>query len=205
MCRDMIVISPKVTLISTVADQEVWTRLLTRTWQQDPNECAEKIKFRASRDGPSIYAQVEATQAQLSAARARRGHDPVQATIDQPKTLQATVSIPIGTSGQVEAWLPQVMNKLTTNGLIPISRSTQEDGLGVREWKPLYDADGTWLQKVVVQFRDEQELRRAHRVLQGKRVSISGHEAAITVESKYIDLERGTRDQAEQDMETEDL
>jgi len=85
--------------------------------------------------------------------------------------------------------MPRVMDKVAAGGLVPLQRARCEDGLGIREWRPLYDYEGRWLQKVIVQLKDEAELRRLHRTVHGLRVAIAGHEAAVEVESLFLDLD----------------
>ena len=50
------------------------------------------------------------------------------------------------------------------------------------------DAEGHWTQKVIVQCKDEKELRKLHRAVHGKRVTVGRQEAMTAVESLYMDL-----------------
>ena len=101
------------------------------------------------------------------------------------------MKIPLGCTGPLEQWMPKVMERIAAIGLVPLTPTLAADGLGVREWRPIFDADGTWLQKILVQCADEQELRRLHRTVQGSRISFGGHEAAIELESLYVNLDEG--------------
>lgn len=61
----------------------------------------------------------------------------------------------------------------------------------VHEWRPLFDAEGGWLQNVAVQLQSEQELRRLHHQIHGMRLCMGGFEAAVGVDSQFISLDDG--------------
>ena len=48
--------------------------------------------------------------------------------------------------------------------------------------------DGDWLQVVLVQFSTEQELRTTYNAIHGKGILIDGHQAALDMQSQFIDL-----------------
>ena len=114
----------------------------------------------------------------------------------KPRTLQATMTVPIGITGNVELWLKNVMEKLAAEGGLRINRTQQEDGLHLREWRPIMDADGSWTQQVLIQLADEGELRRLHKTLQGRNVSVGGFQAPINIESLYVDLQANRQGKA---------
>ena len=137
-----------------------------------------------------VFAQVEASKEMIAMTKARKGHAPVPLTIDQPRTLQATVHIPIGTEGNLEQWIAGIMQKLASDSLIPLKKAEGEYGLGLREWRPIYDAEGSWTEKVLVQCTDEVELMRLHGTMHGKRINIGGYSAAVDVKSIFAELSR---------------
>ena len=57
--------------------------------------------------------------------------------------------------------------------MVGLTRATGEKGLGLREWRPLFNAEGAWTEQILVQVADESELRRMHASLQGKHVNVS--------------------------------
>ena len=192
LCREMLAISPKLLLVRTLEDAEVWQASLTKSWRQDPNKSGVRLRFRANREG-STFAQAEATPAQITAARARKGHASLDISPSNPKTLQATIHMPINTTGPLESWIQSLLAKFASENHVALKRSTLSEGLGVREWKPLFDAEGKWMYKVLVQLGDEHELRLLHRSLQGKRMALGGHEGLLEVTSDYVDLDNKWR------------
>ena len=80
------------------------------------------------------------------------------------------------------------MGKLAAQSLVALTRATGETGLGIREWRPLFDVEGAWTEKILVQCSDEAELRRMHTTLQGKQVNIGGFRTSVGVQSHYADL-----------------
>ena len=193
LCSGMLVVKPKLVLVATTAEDETWKASLTSSWKNDPTCTGEKIRHRPSRKIGTVFAQVQATAAQISNAKARKGHEAVEPRADQPKTLQATIHIPTAITGNFDNWLPKMMSKISTSGSIPLSKTTLENGLGFGEWRTLHDVEGRWMQCVLVQLTNGQELRHLHRLLQGARIAINGHEAALEVSSPLVLLDAGGR------------
>ncbi|CAK0903261.1 unnamed protein product [Prorocentrum cordatum] len=160
--KDVLVLSAKVLVISTWADSAVWGHHLTGIWRSDPMCTCERIRHRRSRDGLATYAQIAATASQLSAARARGGHAAVAGDPAKPMTLQATVHIPLGTTGPLEDWLPAALSRATAQqGLPTLRRAGDDAGLRMHEWRPLRDVEGRWMGNVVVQLATEAEIRHS--------------------------------------------
>ena len=88
-----------------------------------------------------------------------------------------------------------MMTKISTVGSIPPSRASTVDGLGFGEWRPIHDAEDKWMQCVLVQLNNGQELKQLHRLLQGAKIAIDGREAALEVTSSLVRLDAGGRHQ----------
>lgn len=195
LCASMVVVKPKMILAITMAGDDNWKSSLTSSWLNDPLVTGEKLRHRPSRKIGTIFAQTQATAAQISNSRARKGHEALEPRSDQPKTLQATIHIPTGAAGDLEQWLPRMMTKISTAGSIPLSRASTVDGLGFGEWRPIHDAEDKWMQCVLVQLNNGQELKQLHRLFQGAKVAIDGCEAALEVTSSFVRLDAGGRRQ----------
>ena len=192
LCSGMLVISPKLlVVVCTRAEDGVWKQSLTESWKADPNTTGEKLWLRKSRGDGSIFAQTQATAAQISAARARKSHSHIVGSIDKPKTLQANIRIPIGAIGNLTVWLDECMQQVATQTSIPLQKSHLGEGINIHEWRPLFAVEAGWLHSVVAQLHSELELRHLHRLIHGMRVGVGGHEAAIEVGSQFISLEDG--------------
>jgi hypothetical protein len=188
LCAGMLPITPRLLLVRTNAVSTVWQHSLTESWQSDPTMTGEKLRHRPSRGGQSVFAQVAATTAQLAAARARKGHAPLNANLLQPQTLQATIQIPLGTAGAFDDWLPRIMSAVSAAAGKMLTRAIADDGLQPGEWRPLFDMEGRWMNAILVQFDSEVALRAAHHAVHGKGVHINGFLAALEVESTFLDL-----------------
>ena len=188
LCNGMLTYSSRLIIVDTRAEEGTWSMALTDTWKRNPLVTGEKLRFRASSGRGGVFAAVQATAAQIAGAKARSGHAAVTPTKERPQTLQATIDIPVGACGNFEQWVPEVMDKIATATAIRLTHSQREDGLGFGEWKLIFDAEGRWLRKILVQVQDAQQLRGLHKLLQTARVSIEGHEAALEISSRYVAL-----------------
>ena len=183
-----LVISPRLLLVETRSDASTWSTSLTTSWQQNPNTSGIKIRYRASSNTRTLFAQVQATAADIAAVKARKGHTHSKPSLDNPPTLQATISMPLGTCGPSEHWLPMFMQQVATTNQLPLQASTAEAGLDIHRWKAISTYDGAWTGKVIVQLSNVDELRRLHRSLHGQGIEIQHHVAGIFVDSDHIDL-----------------
>ena len=112
------------------------------------------------------------------------------------RTLQAMIHMPLGMTGTVDQWLTAIWSKTASQGFPRIKRAGDEQGLGMREWRPLVDAEGRWLRKVVVQLPSADELRRLHGLIHGLSIRINGHDAVFEVTSQYMDLDGGGQERS---------
>ena len=135
-----------------------------------------------------LFAQVQATAADIAAVRARKGHTHSKPTLDNPPTLQATISMPLGTCGPSEHWLPMFMQHVAATNQLPLQASTAEAGLDIHRWKAISSYDGAWTCKVIVKLANVDERRKLHRFLYGQSIEIQHHVAGIYVDSDHIDL-----------------
>ena len=67
-----LVISPRLLLVETRSDAPTWSANLTAAWQHNPNTSGIKIRYRPSTNTKPLYAQVQATAADIAAVRARK-------------------------------------------------------------------------------------------------------------------------------------
>jgi hypothetical protein len=155
-------------------------------------QSVDRLRRRPSTFNGITFAQIDATQAQVTASRLRGGFSSVSPSKGQPMTLQATIAVNIGTTGPVDSWVSSFMTKIAVDTKIPIVKTQQTNGgLDFGEWKSMEDHEGRWLKKVVVQLSSEEELRTMHRMIHGKRIAFGGGDGAIQVESSYVDLDLG--------------
>ena len=69
-----LVISPRLLLVETRTDAPTWSSNLTAAWEHNPNTSGIKIRYRPSTNTKPLFAQVQATAADIAAVRARKGH-----------------------------------------------------------------------------------------------------------------------------------
>ena len=187
--------SPQLLLIETRVDMRTWNDSLTATWKTDPANSGIKVRYRPSSQIRRAFAHIEATAADIAAVRARKGRVGSNPSIQDPPTLQATISIPLGTCGPLEQWLPAFMEQVAAANNIPLQRSTTEHGLDIHKWRPIMTYHGNWTGKVVIQLASQQEVGQLHASIHGKGVEVQKHLAGITVDSLHIDL--ATQSQSE--------
>ena len=189
-----LVISPRLLLVETRTDAPTWSSNLTAAWEHNPNTSGIKIRYRPSANAKPLFAQVQATAADIAAVRTRKSHAHSKPTLSNPPTLQATITMPLGTCGPSEQWLPMFMQQVATTNNIPLQASTSDAGLDIHRWKPVTSYDGTWTGKVLVQLANVDELHHLRRTLHGQGIEIQHHVAGIFVDSDHIDLSsRATR------------
>ena len=188
LCWSTLVISPRLLLVETRTDATTWSTSLTSSWDHNPNTSGIKIRYRPSTNTKPLFAQVQATTADIAAVRARRSHSHSQPTLSNPPTLQATITMPLGTRGPLEQWLPIFMQKVATTNNLPLQASTTEHGLDIYKWKAVSNYEGAWSGKVLVQLANTDELHRMRRTLHGHSIEVQQHVAGIFVDSDHIDL-----------------
>ena len=196
LCWSTLVISPRLLLVETRADNHAWSSNLTAAWQHDPTTAGIKIRYRPSSNTNTTFAQVQATSADIAAVRARKNHAPSRPTLQNPPTLQATISMPVHTCGLLDQWLPDSMQRVATTNNLPLQASTTNSGLDVHRWRALMGYDSSWTGKVLVQLANAQELRQLHKTLHGQGIDIQQHTAGISVESDHVDLRLPTTQSA---------
>ena len=181
-------ISPRLMLIETRTDEETWNSSLTAAWQHNPTTAGIKVRYRPSLQMKTPFAQVAATASNIAAVRARKGHAPSSPTLRSPQTLQVTITMPLGTCGPLEQWLPAFMQKASSTNNLPLQKTTAESGLDVHKWKEILAYDGSWTGKVLVQLVTPEEVHKLHSSLHGQGIQIQHHLAGISVDSDHLDL-----------------
>ena len=195
LCWSALVMSPRLVSIETRSNVHTWTTSLTTAWNGNPNTSGIKLRYRPSSQIKQAFAHVEATSADIAAVRARKGRSSNNPSLQDPPTLQATISMPLGTCGPLEQWLPVFMDSVAVTNCLSLQRSTTENGLDVHRWRAIRAYDGSWTGKVVVQLANQQELRQLHASLHGMGIEIQQHLAGISVDSLHIDLASQTTQQ----------
>ena len=193
-----LVISPRLLLIETRSDAPTWNSNLTEAWYKNPITAGIKVRYRPSTNTKPIFAQVAATAADIAAVRARKGHAHSRPSLENPATLQATITMPLGTCGPSEQWLPIFMQKVATVTNIPLQESTTNSGLDTYKWKAVTSYEGAWTGKVIVQLTNERELHQMRQSLHGQGIEIQHHLAGISVDSVHVDLRPNVRRESTQ-------
>ena len=188
----VLAVSPKLVLVITRAEKDTWEVSLTEAWKDEPASCCERLRHRPLKELGTL-AQIQATGAQIAAAKERKAHSADATDPGRPKTMQATVSIPLGITGPLEGWIPKILDGIAANGKTTLTRAAGDEGLRAHEWKPIFRADGSWQGKMVIPCTSRQELQQLHRAAHGARVASGGHEASIEVESLFTDFDGGGR------------
>ena len=188
MCWSTLVISPRLLLVETRTDAQSWSASLTAAWEHNPTTSGIKIRYRPSTNTKPLFAQVHATAADIAAVRARKGHAHSKPTLSNPPTLQATITMPLGTCGPTEQWLPMFMQQVASTNNLPLQMSTSDLGLDVHRWRAVASYEGAWTGKVVVQLSNVDEVHRMRRSIHNMGVDIQHHISGIYVDSDHIDL-----------------
>ena len=188
LCWSTLVLSPRLLLVETRYDASTWSSSLTTAWQLNPTTSGTKIRYRPSTNTKPLFAQVQAIAADIAAVRARKSHTYTKPTMDNPRTLQATISMPLGTCGPADQWIPRFMEQVATNNNLPLRPSTTDTGLDIHRWKAVTSYEGTWTGKIIVQLANTDELHQLRRTLHGQGIAIQHHLAGIYVDSDHVDF-----------------
>ena len=146
------------------------------------------MRHRPSSGIRKAFAHVDATATDIAAIRARKAHANSGPSPQDPPTLQATISMPLGTCGPLEQWLPAFMQKVASINGLPLERSRAETGLDIHRWRAIMGYDGSWTGKVVIQLANLQELQNLHTLLHGQGIDIQHHLTSISVDSLHYDF-----------------
>ena len=190
LCDNIILITPRLAIITTPSTSAAWTQLMTHCWHNDPTHCALTLRLRESTNARNKkLAEVTATKEQMSAARARKGHQEIPPNPDKPLTLRATLDFPSNTDANSTSWPPHMMAHLSTTTRIPMQQHLPENGMELGTWKPLLNFEQNWTGKILLQCRTAEELLLIYKTVQNKGVNIQGHMTSIQMHSDYVDLE----------------
>ena len=129
-----------------------------------------------------------ATPSQMVAARAQKGQGARPPSLDDPKSLQATIALPLQTTGPLEQWLPDSMAKASQVCNLPLRMAASDGGLDVHNWRSIVDYEGCWTGRVLVQLQSTAELLVLRQSLHGRGVRVQHHVAGIEVDSTHIEL-----------------
>ena len=191
LCNDCIIMSQRLAIVSTNSSPEAWTHNMTQAWHQDPNTCALSLRMRDSSSArDKRVAEVAVTKEQMSAVRARKGHETISPSIDKPLTLRATIELPIRVDGGSRTWLPHLMSHIGTVTGVTLGQHLGETGLDLGTWKSIDNFEGNWTGKVLVQCKTASDLLSLYKIIQGKGINIQGHMANVNMHSDYVDLAR---------------
>jgi len=118
--------------------------------------------------GTKKIAEVTATKEELSAARARKGHQEVSPNQAKPLTLRATLDSPMGTDANSITWLAHMMDHLAHNTSVPLRQHLSDEGMDLGTCKPLYNFEQNWTGKILIQYRTAEELKRIYNAVQNQ-------------------------------------
>ena len=162
---------------------------MTSTWNSDPCNSALKLSLRDSNPARSKkLAGVQATQAQLDAAKSRKGHSAIVPTTDRPETLRITLDIPVAVESCLQQWLGDLMTLISQRSGVSLSPQSGERGLDFGKWHPILDFEEQWTGKVVIQCKDAHDIYKIRDVAQFRGISIEGHTSTLTLSSEYVRL-----------------
>ena len=191
-----LVISPRLILVDTRTDAQTWNASLSSAWHANPSGAGIKVRYRPSSAIKKAFAHVDATAADIAAIRARQGRANNGPSPQDPPTLQATISMPLGTCGPLEQWLPAFMANVASTSGLPLERTRQEAGLDIHRWRAVMGYDGSWTGKVIVQLATLQEMQNVHSFLHGHGIEIQQHLSSISVDSLHYDFQASAQSQS---------
>ena len=162
---------------------------MTHTWNSDPCCSALKLSLRDSNPARNKkLAGVHATQAQLDAAKCRKGHTPILPSTDRPETLRVTLNIPVAVESCITHWLSSLMAHVSQLSGVSLAAQDGEHGLDFGKWQPLCDFEGQWTGKVVIQCQDAQDIYKIRDVTQFQGIAIERHLSTLSLSSDFVSL-----------------
>ena len=189
LTKSCLVISPRLAVVDTSRGHTEWSEQMTEIWHADPTKSALTLQLRNSDPARSKkFAEVRATKEQISAARARKGHQEVNVDTSRPETLRVTLDLPVPVEAQLDTWLADFMRLVSTRSQVNLAHQTTQDGMELGTWQAIHNFEGGWTGKVLIQCTSKEELYRIHHAVHNRGVTIQGHATAVNVHSNYVDL-----------------
>ena len=197
LCKSCIIISNRMAVVDTGASNDTWAKCITETWEDNPCKAGIELSLRPSHPARSKKCAVlAATQEQISAARARKGHNEVEPDPNKPETLRATIDMPVPVDAQVDLWISDLMAHISQISSVPLTRQTSPIGMELGTWQSVTNFEGVWSGRVLVQCNTKAELYSLHGAIHNRGICIQGHATSLNVHSNYLDLGNymGTQD-----------
>lgn len=186
LCQSVLVMSRRLLLVETRLEAMIWRDRLTETWIQHPGKAAETLKRRASHPDANIFAQVQATKAQLSMAKARATAAGSDIGLARPERVRMYIDLSMDSLGPATNWRSAFIYQISQTTGIPLQEAPAGSGVDVYQWQPLQDFQGHGAGRIAIQLTSAQEVQRLAKAVRGKGVEVMGQTTAIAASSEFL-------------------
>ena len=80
------------------------------------------------------------------------------------------------------------MLRITQGSGVALSQQPVDGGLDWDSWSPVYNFEGGWTGKILIQCSAKQDILRLHQYVRNKGIDAQGHSTTLSLSTDYFDL-----------------
>ena len=187
MIEEMVLVSPRMALMTTPRQADDWCQLMTEQFRSDPLSAITRIRFRDSRGGRP-WARPVALPGQIKATRARARPQTASAKEQAKQQLRTTVTISSMATGRKEELQACIMDHISAVIQKSFQRSTSDSPLRSYEWKPILDELGEWRGAIEFECVWQEEVNMIYSKMQGSGIELQGTCCILEFENLFMQL-----------------
>ena len=181
---EVVLVSPRLALLTTPHDSRYWGGTLTRQLRSDPTSAIKGIRYRPSKGGRP-WAKPAALPIQIQNARAQAALRNAHTTATMEHQHRCAISITEIPTGMPDDLLQVIVQHVSDILGLPLQRNDDLNAMRVYDWQPLQDPLGRWRGGLVVQCSNQQETRTLHDRLQGNCIERNGTPCILEVNNPH--------------------
>jgi hypothetical protein len=186
--ENIVLVSPRLALVTTSESSEHWCALLTRQLKSDPLGAIMKLRFRPSRHGGRAFAKPEALPCNIKQTKAKAAARPPPAADGTAHELQSTIQISEIPTGTPDDLLLYIIDQLGAAIGAPFRQKAQQGPLNAYECRPVRDAIGKWTGSIDFKCASQQEHGLLYAKLQGSGIELSGTCCVLDITNSFLNL-----------------
>jgi hypothetical protein len=192
LCQEILVVSNKKAVITTIHPKEVWEPRLTSDMIAFPLSAISSIRFRNALGlQNNLWVKPAITNTQLEAGRQQALL--CKKSVDEQSRQIKQVQLKVEGLPQVrhDQLCTELMDKVSEVSGIRLAKSSSP-APGVHEWVPCYRGDGSFSQQMTLHLQNEDEIASLIQAVHGSGVRVGGINMSVEIRTlKATDASAG--------------
>jgi hypothetical protein len=186
--EEVVLVSPRLALITTPHNTEQWRTIMTKQLQTDASAAITKIRFRQSRHGGRPWATPEALPTQIQRAKCRAAKAPATAIERDRRELRSTLRVSNISTGRPEDVIDLILEQMSAVIGMPLRRSNGTRSPKPYDCQPTRDAFGKWTGAIQFECANSGELKAVYEAMHGSSIEMNGVCSIVEIENLFNDL-----------------